>query len=82
MSATHHRQNPLECTSNLTQHQSAGLCSGDNVFAVKYERGFYIPEDGISYIHRREDLKSHAVIDCADNANIPCTRIISCIIST
>jgi hypothetical protein len=26
---------------------------------VRYELGFYIPEDGILYSHRRENLKSY-----------------------
>jgi hypothetical protein len=26
---------------------------------VKYELGFYIPEDGILHSHRRENLKSY-----------------------
>jgi hypothetical protein len=26
---------------------------------VKYELGFYIPEDGILHSHRRDDLKSY-----------------------
>jgi hypothetical protein len=29
---------------------------------VKYELGFYIPEDGILHSHRRENLKSYIVI--------------------
>jgi hypothetical protein len=29
------------------------------VFPVKYELGFYIPEDGILHIHRRERLRSY-----------------------
>jgi hypothetical protein len=28
-----------------------------NVSPVKYELGFYIPEDGIRHSHRRENLK-------------------------
>jgi hypothetical protein len=32
---------------------------------VKYELGFYIPEDDILHSHRRESLKSYiALIDC------------------
>jgi hypothetical protein len=30
-----------------------------NVFLVRYELGFYIPEDGILHSHRRENLKSY-----------------------
>jgi hypothetical protein len=29
---------------------------------VKYELGFYIPEDGILYSHRRENLKSYIAL--------------------
>jgi hypothetical protein len=29
------------------------------VFVVRYELGFYIPEDDISHSHRREYLKSY-----------------------
>jgi hypothetical protein len=29
------------------------------VSAVKYELGFYIPEDGILHSHRHENLKLH-----------------------
>jgi hypothetical protein len=29
------------------------------VSLVKYELGFYIPEDGILHSHRRENLKSY-----------------------
>jgi hypothetical protein len=28
---------------------------------VKYELGFYIPEDGIIHSHRRESLKSYNI---------------------
>jgi hypothetical protein len=31
---------------------------------VKYELGFYIPEDGILYSHRRENLKSYITYSC------------------
>jgi hypothetical protein len=30
-----------------------------NVSPVRYELGFYIPEDRILHSHRRENLKSH-----------------------
>jgi hypothetical protein len=33
-----------------------------NVFLVRYELGFYSPEDGILYIHRRENLKSYIAL--------------------
>jgi hypothetical protein len=33
------------------------------VSAVKYELGFYIPEDGILHSHRRENLKSY-ILQC------------------
>jgi hypothetical protein len=29
---------------------------------VKYELGFYIPEDGILHIHRRENPKSYVAL--------------------
>jgi hypothetical protein len=29
---------------------------------VKYELGFYIPEDGIRHSHRRENLKSYTEV--------------------
>jgi hypothetical protein len=32
------------------------------VSPVKYELGFYIPEDGILHSHRRENLKSYKYI--------------------
>jgi hypothetical protein len=37
-----------------------------NVSPVKYELGFYIPEDDILHRHRRENLKSYiALTGCA-----------------
>jgi hypothetical protein len=45
-------------TSNLTYHQPTGLCSGEVMSLVRYELGFYIPEDGILHSHRRENLIS------------------------
>jgi hypothetical protein len=32
------------------------------VYPVKYELGFYIPEDGILHIHRHENLKSYTAL--------------------
>jgi hypothetical protein len=32
------------------------------VSPVRYELGFYIPEDGLLHIHRREHLKSYTLI--------------------
>jgi hypothetical protein len=32
------------------------------VFLVKYELGFYIPEDPILHGHRRENLKSYIAL--------------------
>jgi hypothetical protein len=32
------------------------------VSPVKYELGFYIPEDGILHSHRREDMKSYNLL--------------------
>jgi hypothetical protein len=46
-------------TSTLTQQQPPGLCNGDVVSPVRYELGFYIPEDGFLHSHRRENLKSY-----------------------
>jgi hypothetical protein len=41
------------------------LCSGDSVFPVRYELGFYIPENGILLNPRRQNLKSYNnVTDC------------------
>jgi hypothetical protein len=37
------------------------------VSAVKYELGFYIPEDGTLHSHRRENLTSYiALTGCGD----------------
>jgi hypothetical protein len=30
---------------------------------VRYELGFYIPDDGILHSHRRENLKSYTVMN-------------------
>jgi hypothetical protein len=35
------------------------------VLPVRYEVGFYIPEDGILRSHRRENLKSYTVLKFA-----------------
>jgi hypothetical protein len=35
-----------------------GSVTDRNVSPVKYELGFYIPEDDILHSHRRENLKS------------------------
>jgi hypothetical protein len=47
------------------------------VSPVKYELGFYIPEDDILHSHRRENLKSY-IMDNAQNYdshnNIPPAR--------
>jgi hypothetical protein len=32
------------------------------VSPVRYEQGFYIPEDDIVHSHRRENLKSYIVL--------------------
>jgi hypothetical protein len=45
-------------TSNHTHHQPAGLCSWD-ISPVRYELGFYIPEDDILHSHRCENLSSY-----------------------
>jgi hypothetical protein len=31
------------------------------VFPVRYELGFYIPEDGIFHSHRRKNVKSYII---------------------
>jgi hypothetical protein len=35
-----------------------GLWRRHNLYPVRYELGFYIPEDAILHSHRRENLKS------------------------
>jgi hypothetical protein len=40
------------------------------MFPVKYELGFYIPEDDILHSHRRENLKSHIVLGKIGGWNI------------
>jgi hypothetical protein len=35
------------------------LCSGEVMSPVRYELGFYIPEDGILHSQRLENLKSY-----------------------
>jgi hypothetical protein len=32
------------------------------VFPVRYELGFYIPEDGVLHSHRRENLRSYKTV--------------------
>jgi hypothetical protein len=32
------------------------------MFPLRYELGFYIPEDGILHSHRRENLKSYVAL--------------------
>jgi hypothetical protein len=45
---------------------------------VKYELGFYIPEDDILHSHRRENLKSYidTLVEtrCADQATALCPQ--------
>jgi hypothetical protein len=41
------------------------------VSPVKYELGFYIPEDGILLSHRRENLKSYIIGCYFKNDNEP-----------
>jgi hypothetical protein len=41
------------------------------VSPVKYELGFYIPEDDIFHSHRRENLKSYTVINGFSFLNSP-----------
>jgi hypothetical protein len=41
------------------------------VSPVKYELGFYIPEDGILHSHRRENLKSYITNNkCKATSNV------------
>jgi hypothetical protein len=45
------------------------------VSPVKYELGFYIPEDGILHSHRRENLRSYTctyvfVVHCMTSVNL------------
>jgi hypothetical protein len=47
------------------------------VSPVKYELGFYIPEDDILHSHRREHLKSYISIQIAEKTTfflIQCNR--------
>jgi hypothetical protein len=37
------------------------------VSAVKYELGFYIPEDDILHSHRRDNLKPYISANCLEN---------------
>jgi hypothetical protein len=52
------------------------------VSPVKYELGFYIPEDDILHSHRRDDLKSYRCVTAYDkrqpvmSANRPLCRTI------
>jgi hypothetical protein len=39
-----------------------GLAQDRYRLSVKYELGFYIPEDDILHSHRREDLKSYIAL--------------------
>jgi membrane-bound metal-dependent hydrolase YbcI (DUF457 family) len=41
-------------TTFFTVTALTGLCSGDVMFPVMYELGFYIPGDGILHNHRRQ----------------------------
>jgi hypothetical protein len=43
-------------------HSINRLDSLRNVSLVRYERGYYIPEDGILHSHRRENLKSYIAL--------------------
>jgi hypothetical protein len=49
-------------TSDITWHYPDGLSSGGMCVPVRYELGFYIPQDGIIHSHRRENLKSYTAI--------------------
>jgi hypothetical protein len=37
-----------------------------SVLPVRFELGFYIPEDGILYSRRRGNLKSYIALNCRD----------------
>jgi hypothetical protein len=39
------------------------------VSPMRYEQGFYIPEDGVLHSHRRENLKSYVINDVHRNVN-------------
>jgi hypothetical protein len=45
--------------SNHTWHIPWALSRRSNVFPVRYELGFCIPEDGILHSRRRENLESY-----------------------
>jgi hypothetical protein len=44
---------------------------------VKYENGFYIPEDGILHSYRRETLKSYILAQgfTSQRPQLPCTNL-------
>jgi hypothetical protein len=57
-----HRRENLKSYTALTGWAMYWRC---DVSPVKYELGFYIPEDDILHSHRRENLKSYKPEGCA-----------------
>jgi hypothetical protein len=55
---SHHREN-LKCYRILTGWSVLWRL---NVFSVRFELGFYIPEDVILHSHLRENLKSYIAL--------------------
>jgi hypothetical protein len=48
--------------TTLAVTRNRGSVAGDVMFPVRYELGFYIPEDDILHSHCRENLKSYIAI--------------------
>jgi hypothetical protein len=44
---------------------------------VRYDLGFYIPEDDILHSHRRENLKSYEAIIGSESVQIRCSGAVS-----
>jgi hypothetical protein len=61
--STLRRNNVLNSAIVVTLMMEAGLCSGNLVFPVRYELGFYIPEDGVLHCHCRKNFKSYFVLN-------------------
>jgi hypothetical protein len=54
-----HRSECLKSSTALTG------CSGEGMFLVKYELGFYMQEDGTLHSNRREKLKCYKKFVCS-----------------
>jgi hypothetical protein len=52
----YNRHTPVDHINPLGSHRRR------NVFPVRYELGFYIPEDDILHSHRRENFKSYIAL--------------------